>query len=364
MVPFFDYRPAYHAIRDEIDAAIRAVLESGTLILGPQVEALEEEFSAYVGLRRAVGVNSGTDALALALRALDIGKGDEVITVANAGVPPVAAIRMVGAMPRFVDVLPGSCLMDPGLLDAALTPRTRCVLPVHLYGQPAPLRAILEFASRHGLAVVEDCAQAHGARYDGKHVGGFGSIGCFSFYPTKNMGAYGDGGICVTDDPDLFRRLRMLRQYGFFEDRHAHCEGWNSRLDEIQAAILRVQLRHLDDTIHRRRELASLYSERLRGGPLRIPGEEPGGTHTYHLYVVRHRNRNQLTERLRTAGVGHGIHYPEPVYRMEAYGFFGVGPGRLPQTDLACNEVLSLPLYNGMESDTVALVARALRDPA
>jgi hypothetical protein len=237
MIPVFDFRPGYERHRAEFDAAIARVLASGQLILGPEVRAFEEEFAGYVDAALGVGVASGTDALVLALRALGIGPGDEVITVANAGVPPVAAIRAAGATPRFVDVHPDTLLLDPGGLERACSERTRCILPVHLYGHPVEMDAILDFARSRGLRVVEDCAQAHGARHRGKPVGGFGEIGCFSFYPTKNLGAFGDAGMCVTDDPKLAESLRMLRMYGFRDDRHAHREGLNSRLDELQAAI-------------------------------------------------------------------------------------------------------------------------------
>ena len=256
MIPFFDYRPHYQALRREIDEAVRRVIDSGRLILGPEVDAFEGEFASYVGTAGAVGVNSGTDALILALRALEVGPGDEVLTVANAGVPPVAAIRAVGALPRFVDVSPASLLLDPARLEQARTKRTRCVIPVHLYGRPAAMKQILEFASHHDLAVIEDCAQAHGARIDERHVGTFGSIGCFSFYPTKNLGAFGDGGAIVSNDPALLGRVRALRFYGFDAARSAQHEGVNSRLDELQAAILRVKLTHLEEDLASRRDLA------------------------------------------------------------------------------------------------------------
>ena len=360
MINYFDYIPGYLQIKDEIEKAIRRVIDSGQLILGPEVRAFEREFAAYTGVHGAVGVGSGTDALVLALQALGISPGDEIITVANGGVPPVAAIRAIGAVPRFVDVDPGTLLMDRTLLETALTDRTRCILPVHLYGQPAPMYPILEFAAAHKLRVVEDCAQAHGSFYDGRHVGGFGDIGCFSFYPTKNLGAFGDGGLCVTDDPALEEHLRMLRFYGFRNDRHAHCDGINSRLDELQAAILRVKLRHLSDAIETRREIARTYRNSLAGSSFRLTGEAKDGTHAYHLFVIRTPDRTQAIDALNRAAIGYGIHYPEPVHLMEAYRHLGGMQGDLPVTEAACDSVISLPIYPGLSLSDARRVADTL----
>jgi dTDP-4-amino-4,6-dideoxygalactose transaminase len=360
-VPFFDYRPLHRRLEAPIEAAIRRVVASGQLILGPEVRAFEAEFAAWVGARAAVGVASGTDALELALRALGIGAGDEVLTVANAGVPTVAAIRAAGATPRFVDVDPDTLLLDPAGLEAALTPRTRAVLPVHLYGQPAPLEPILAFARRHGLRVVEDCAQAHGARIGPRHVGSFGDAGCFSFYPTKNLGAYGDGGMCVTGDPEIEERLRRLRSYGFDAQRSALCEGRNSRLDELQAAILRAKLVHLDAVLEERRALARRYREALAGGACEPVAEREGVAHAYHLFVVRAAERERAQRALADAGVGSAVHYPEPVHRMPAYAFLGYAAGSLPRTERACARVLSLPLYPGLSDEALARAISALR---
>ena len=361
-VPYFDYRPGYLALKGEIDAAIQRVLASGQLILGPEVESLEREFAAYTACAHAVGVGSGTEALTLALLALGIGPGDEVITVANAGAPPVSAIRATRATPRFVDVMEGPLVLDPEQLRAALTPRTRCLLPVHLYGNAAPMDRILEFADRHGLPVVEDCAQGHGATYFKRHVGCFGRIGCFSFYPTKNLGAFGDGGMCVTSDPRLAERLRMLRQYGYRDDRHAHCDGVNSRLDELQAAILRVKLRHLDAAVTRRRELASIYLDGLRGSRFRLPEPVPGAQHAFHLFVIRADSRDDLAEELSRQGFGSAVHYPEPVHHMEAYR--ALGNDALSVTEEACRSVLSLPLYDGLEPEAARRIVRVLTGSA
>ena len=360
-VPYFDYRPEYRHLQNEIEAAIRRVLESGQLVLGPEVSAFENECGASLGVAWAVGVNSGTDALTLALRALRVGPGDEVVTVANAGVPPVAAIRATGAVPRFVDVRPDTLLMDPERLLAAITPRTRCVMPVHLYGQPPDLDAILEVADGRGVPVVEDCAQAQGATFRSRAVGSFGRIGCLSFYPTKTLGAFGDGGLCVTDDPELAEQLRMQRMYGFRGDRHAHCEGVNSRLDELQAAILRVKLRHLDESIARRRALADRYAAGLAGSGVELPGRTPKVTHVHHVLVIRTAKRARMIEALGNAGIGCRIHYAEPVYAMEAYRSLGYDMGDLPVTEQACQSVLSLPIWPGMEDGQVDQVVEVVR---
>lgn len=360
MIDYFDYRPEYERLRDEIDDAMARVLASGRLILASEVEAFETEFANYTGAAESVGVASGTDAITLALRALGIGPGDEVITVANAGVPPIAAIRAAGAMPRFVDVEPARLLIDTSRLEAALTPSTRCLMPVHLYGHPVPMKPVLEFAARHGLRVVEDCAHAHGARQDGRHVGTLGDAGCFSFYPTKVLGAYGDGGICITRDRDLAHRLRRLRMYGFDDEPVARVEGVNSRLDELQAAILRAKLRHLDENLAERRGLADRYAAGLAGSTLSHTAPAPGVDHAYHLFVVLVPDREATIRTLEQAQIGHGLHYPVPAHRMDAYRSLGVREGQLPVTERACARVLSLPLYPGLPTEAVDRVVSAL----
>lgn len=363
MIPYFDLASTWEAHREEIEDAIHRVLSSGRLILDAEVEAFEAEFAAYIGTRYAVGVGSGTDALTLALRAQGIGEGAEVITVGNAGVPPVAAIRAAGAMPRLVDVDAETLLLDVGQLERSRTARTRAILPVHLYGQPVDLDGVMSFAEKHGLAVIEDCAQAHGATYRGRHVGVFGNVGCFSFYPTKNLGAFGDGGLCATDDAELAARLRSQRMYGFREDGHAHEEGMNSRLDEIQAAILRVKLQYLDATIQVRRDLAARYREALAGSRFRHPGFTPGAEHAYHLFVVETPDRGAACAALDRAGIGYGIHYPTAVHRMEAYSFLGPDGG-LPSTERTADHVMSLPLYPGLDGGVVIRVVETLRSDA
>ena len=360
MVRYFDYRPEYRELKGEILAACRRVFESGRLVLGDEVQAFEQECSGYLEVRHAVGVNSGTDAISLALRALGVGDGDEVITVANAGVPTIAAIRATGATPRFVDVDPDTLLIDATALEGVLSARTRCVAVVHLYGQPVDLGAVIAFARRHNLRIVEDCAQAFGAKYDGRPVGGLGDIGCYSFYPTKTLGAYGDGGLCVTGDDGLAERLRMLRMYGYRDDGHAHIEGVNSRLDELQAAILRVKLRHFDQALLARDKIAERYLDGLATADCRLIGRTPKGTHVYHLFVIEVDDRDRVTAALRDRDIGFGIHYPEPVHLMQAYQFLGVHAGSLPVSERACRRVLSLPIYPGLADGDIDRVIDAL----
>jgi len=364
MIPFFDARAGYLALQPALDAAVQRVLRSGILILGPEVAAFEQEFAAFVGAPHAVGVASGTDAITLALRALGVGPGDEVVTVANAGVPTVAAIRAALATPRFVDVQPGSLLMDPGRLPAVVNAHTRCIVPVHLYGQVAALEPIRAFARHHGLTVVEDCAHAHGARLHGQHVGTLGDVGCFSFYPTKNLGAFGDGGMCVTNRPEIAERLRMLRTYGFHGgDEHARVEGVNSRLDELQAAMLRVKLAQLPAALAARRRLARVYDAGLSAAYRRLPPETAGAEYAPHLYVIQSSERSRIVERLRQAEVGWRIHYPVPVHTMAAYAFLGYQAGDLPMTERAADTVLSLPLYPELSEAAVHQVIAVLGAP-
>lgn len=356
MIPVFDLQRQYAMLKPELDAVIASVLARGRFILGEEVAAFEQEFAAYCGVAHAVGVGSGTEALQLALAAAGMGPGDEVITVAHTAVATVAAIELAGARPVLVDIDPGCYTMDPAQVEAVLTSRTRAIIPVHLYGGPADLEPILTLARRHGLLVVEDCAQAHGACYRGRRVGGWGDMAAFSFYPTKNLGAYGDGGAIVTNDARLAERARLLRQYGWQERYISSLKGLNSRLDELQAAILRVKLRHLDEWNSARRALASRYTERLAGSGLGLPVAPPDTEPVYHLYVVRHPHRDALQAYLQSQGIGTLVHYPVPVHLQPAYADLGYGPGNLPATEAAAREVLSLPLYPELglgELDTV-----------
>lgn len=347
--------------RQEIETAVGRVLESGHYILGEEVAAFEAEFAHYIGAAEGIGVASGTDALYLALLACEIGPGDEVITVSHTAVATVAAIHRTGATAVLIDVDPNFYTLDPYRLRAALTARTKAVIPVHLYGQSADLKPILEVAASRRLRVIEDCAQAHGATYDGQRVGSFGDLGCFSFYPTKNLGAIGDGGIVVTDDADLARRVRLLREYGWSRRYVSEEPGWNSRLDELQAAILRIKLRHLDMNNARRQALADSYTQLLSGSHLQLPGVREAGSHVFHLYVVRSSRRDELQDWLRRRDVAALVHYPTPVHLQPAYRQRVVLSDGLAETERAAREVLSLPMYPELSRLEVEQVATAVR---
>jgi dTDP-4-amino-4,6-dideoxygalactose transaminase len=363
-VPIFATKPQYQAIKAEIDAAIAEVLEVNFFILGRFLEAFEQEFASWLDVEHAVGVGNGFDAIHLALRACGIGPGDEVITVAHTAVATAVAISAVGARPVFVDIDPQTYCMDPTAAAAAITPRTRAIVPVHLYGHPADMGRLLDLARRHNLVVIEDAAQAHGARYQDRPCGTLGHAGAFSFYPTKNLGAYGDGGAVVTRDPGVARMIRLLRNYGWAEGKryYSAVKGVNSRLDELQAAILRVKLRHLDAWNERRRAIAARYTEALAGLPeLALPREQPWAYHVYHLYVVRTPRRNALQQHLQAYGVGTQVHYPVPVHLQEAYQELGYRPGALPETERAAGEILSLPLYPELTDAQVEHVCAGVR---
>jgi dTDP-4-amino-4,6-dideoxygalactose transaminase len=334
--------------RAEIDAAIARVLDSGVFVLGPEVEALEAEFANFVGAPFAIGVNSGTDALALALKALDIGPGDEVITVSHTAVATVAAIEQVGATPILVDVEERHLTIDLAQVKAALSPATSAVVAVHIYGHVCDLEGLASLCSQAGLALLEDCSQAHGAKYGDSHVGTFGDVGVFSCYPTKNLGAIGDAGIAVTKDEALARRIRRIRQYGW-EERNSSLEpGFNSRLDELQAAVLRVKLSGLDDDVRARRLIASIYDEALRASNLTAIGPRRGTSSAYHLYVVRHPRRDNLALHLEAFGIDSAIHYPFPVHSQVAYKSRIRHNPNMDVTNTAAREILSLPLFPEM----------------
>jgi dTDP-4-amino-4,6-dideoxygalactose transaminase len=365
LIAFNDLRAGYLALKAEIDAAVAAALDSGWYILGQQAAQFETEFAAYCGAKGGVGVNSGTDAIHLALRACDVGPGDEVITVAHTAVATVAAIRLAGATPVLVDIDPQTYTLDAQKLEDAITPATKAVLPVHLYGHAADLTAIEPIVRRRGLWLIEDCAQAHGATLDGKPLGAFGDLACFSFYPTKNLGALGDGGAVVGQDPALIERVRLLREYGWTPTQRyvSQVEGVNSRLDELQAAVLRVRLRHLDEQNAARRQLAAAYNELLPAAITR-PVERAGCRHVYHLYVVRvpgrMGDRDRVRRGLEAAGIGTGIHYPVPVHRQPAYAGGQVVTHDLRQTEQAADVILSLPMYPTLALAQVEQVAAAL----
>lgn len=360
MVPFLELKGEQDRIGSEVRAAVERVLSSGWYVLGKELEAFEEEFAEYLGVAHVVGVGSGTDAIHLALRALGVGPGDEVITAANTCVPTLAGISATGAAPVLVDVDEETLTLDPSRLTDAVGERTKAVVPVHLYGHPCDMDGIAEALAGRDIAVMEDCAQAHGARYRGRLCGGLGSAAAFSFYPTKNLGAYGDGGAVATDDAGVAEELRRLRNYGEVE-RYRHAgRGFNSRLDEVQAAVLRVKLGYLEEWNEARRVLAQLYGEALKELPVRLPAEAQWARHCRHLYVIRSSRRDALQAHLGESGIGTLLHYPVPIHLQEAYAFLGKGRGAYPQAERACDEVISLPLYPWLPLEAVAEVAGAI----
>lgn len=366
-VPQANPGAGYRALQGEIDAAVARALTSGWYILGQEGREFEAEFAAWLGTTAAVGCGNGTDALALALRALGVGPGSSVVTVSHTAVATVAAIEMVGATPLLIDIEPDYYTMDPGELVEVLEhppaglPPIRAVIPVHLYGQPAALEPIVAACRRHGVAVIEDCAQAHGARIGGQKVGTFTEVATFSFYPTKNLGALGDGGMLATRDTKRAADIAALRQYGWRTHYISDAVGVNSRLDELQAAILRVKLQHLDAQNARRRAIAAAYDAALGGTDLRPPLRREGVEHVFHLYVLRSRDRGALQARLREAGIGTGIHYPVPVHRQPAYcERVALGPSGCRQTAVAAGQVISLPLYPELSDQQVEQVCAAI----
>lgn len=361
-VRYWDYLPDYHRQREEILSVIDGVFGSGRLILGNRVADFEKRFAAFCNAGYGVGVNSGTDALFLALKALDAGPGHEVITVANTAVPTVAAIRATGARPVFVDVHDDTFLMDVAKIEAALTPRTYCLLPVHLCGQSVDMAPLLEIARSRGIGVIEDCAQAAGALYRGENVGSMGDMGAFSFYPTKILGAFGDGGMVTTSRDDLYRRLRRLRFYGMEGSYYAEEEGYNSRLDEVQAALLDFRLQTLESEMLARSALADAYHRGLAGvGDITLPVVGEGCTHRYYLYTIKTGRRDRLMAHLAERGIETRINYPTPVHLMRGYAFLGYLQGTLPVTERLAGESLSLPLYPSLPVDDVARVIEAVR---
>jgi dTDP-4-amino-4,6-dideoxygalactose transaminase len=359
VIPIVDLKAHYYSIKEEIDRAIAGVLESGQFILGKEVAAFETEFADYCGAAHAIGVNSGTSALHLALLAADVGPGDEVITVPFTFVASVAAICYTGARPVFVDIDVGSYTMNVAQAAAAVTPRTKAILPVHLYGQAADMDPVLELARRHSLTVIEDAAQAHGAEYKGRRAGGIGEIGCFSFYPTKNLSAFGEAGAVVTNNRAHADRIRKLRDWGA-EKKYEHLlKGYNYRMEGLQGAILRVKLRHLEQWITARRAHAAEYCRLLRGASVQLPCEMPYARHVYNTYTVSSEHRDPLQTELQAAGVQTAIHYPIPVHLQPAYADLGYGPGCFPVSEKAAREVLSLPMYPELTGRQIATVAEA-----
>ena len=360
-IPLVDLQAQYHQIKTEVLMAIENVLEGMQLFLGPEQEAFENEFAAYCGSQYGVGVSNGTDALALALRACNVGLGDEVITVAHTFIATVEAIVQVGATPVFVDVDPQTCTMDWHQLEQVLTERTRAIIPVHLYGHPAEMQPILAFAEAHKLWVIEDASQAHGATYQGKRVGGLGDIGCFSFYCSKNLGAYGEAGICVTQNAELAERLRLLRDHGS-RIRYQHdMLGVNARMDEIQAAILRIKLKYLDQWNAARQAHAHTYTQQLQDVVVAVPVVRAESTHVYHLYTVQVQHRDQFRQKLQQAGIATGIHYPVPLHLQPACAHFGYKQGMFPVTEAIAEHIVSLPMYAELTDEQLHRVIQTIQ---
>lgn len=361
-IPLVDLRAQYEPLKDEIRHAWDEALSSMRLFLGPNVQAFEGEYAAYLGVEQAIGVSDGTTALHLALRACNVGAGDEVITVSHTFIATAEAILLAGARPVFVDIDPLTYTMDPAQLEAAITRRTRAIIPVHLYGQCADMDAIMEIARRHNLPVIEDACQAHGAIYKGRRAGGLGTLAAFSFYFSKNLGAYGEAGMVTTNDAELARKVRMMRDHGSEKRYYHEMLGWNGRLDELQAAVLRVKLPHLEHWNALRRQHAATYQRALAGSGVQTPHAAAYNQHVYHLYVIRLAQREALRAWLNERGIGTGIHYPVPTHLQQSFASAGYALGSLPVTEQVAGEVLSLPMYPELTDEQIKGVAAAIRE--
>jgi dTDP-4-amino-4,6-dideoxygalactose transaminase len=360
-VPYLDLKAQYRSVKAEIDAAVSRVLENAQFVLGPEVAEFEREFAADCGTSESIALNSGTSALHLALLAAGVGPGDEVITVSFTFVASVAAILYTGARPVLVDIDPQTFTMDPSQLEAAISRRTKAILPVHLYGQSADMDSILAVARRHGLVVIEDAAQAHGAKYRDRPVGSLGDIACFSFYPTKNLGAYGEGGAVTTNNPEYAKKIRVLRDWGQDSKYHHVLRGYNYRMEGLQGAILRVKLRHLARWTEARRAIAAQYDRLLADCGVELPVEKPWARHVYHLYTLRSEDRDGLQSALKSEGIQTAVHYALPAHLQPAYADLGYGPGSLPQSEAAAQQVLSLPIYPELPEAGIAKVVAAVK---
>lgn len=357
----WDYRLEYESERADLLDAVDSVFRSGRLVLGESVSGFEAEFAAYHGVAHCVGVDNGTNAIVLGLQALGIGPGDEVITVSNTAAPTIVAIDAVGAVPVFVDVHPGTYLMDVGQVEAAITERTRCLLPVHLYGQCVEMAVLEDIAARHGLVILEDCAQAHAARHHGRIAGSMGAAAAFSFYPTKVLGAYGDAGATITSDAAVDASLRELRYYGMRDQYYVErTPAHNSRLDEVHAEMLRRKLTRLDGYVAARRAVAARYEQALAGTDVVLPAVAPGNEHSYYVYVVRHPRRDDIIEALKGYGVSLNISYPWPVHTMTGFAKLGYREGMFPVTEAAAKEIFSLPMYPSLPVDDQDRVVESL----
>jgi dTDP-4-amino-4,6-dideoxygalactose transaminase len=360
MIPFLDLRPQHAALGDELGAAVRRVLASGQFVLGEEVERFEDQFASYCGTRFAIALNTGTSALHLALLAAGIGPGDEVITTPMTFVATVAAILYTGARPVLVDIDPVTWTIDPAGIAAAITPRTRAILPVHLHGRVAAMHPIVSLADAHGLAVIEDAAQAHGAEREGRRAGSIGDAGCFSFYPGKNLAACGEGGAVVTNDARLANAVRLLRDWGQVAKYHHVVKGFNYRMDAIQAALLGVKLGHIEGWTEARRGHARRYDALLAGTEVAVPATSPNTRHVYHVYAIRVRERDGVRQRLSDMGIATGIHYPVPVHLQPAYADLGYRHGDFPIAERLAGETLSLPMYPELLPDQLSRVAQAI----
>jgi dTDP-4-amino-4,6-dideoxygalactose transaminase len=362
MIPFLDLKAQYSSIKEEVNVAIERVLESSQFVLGNEVAGFEREFATYSGAQFGVAVNSGTSALHLALLAADIGKNDEVITVPFTFVATVAAICYTGAKPVFVDIEPQSYTMDVNQIENAITERTKAILPVHLYGHPADMDPIMKIAKQYGLFVIEDAAQAHGSEYKGRRVGSIGDMGCFSFYPGKNLGAYGEGGMVVMNSNEYARTIRMLRDWGQEQKYHHVLKGYNYRMEGIQGAILRVKLRYLEGWTEARRAHAMRYNELLAQSSVQTPEAKSYARHVYHVFAVRTQQRDVLQQRLHARGIQTGIHYPIPVHLQEAHGDLGYKSGDFPNSEQAAMEELSLPMYPELSEEQIKITSTAVQE--
>ncbi|MEE4265733.1 MAG: DegT/DnrJ/EryC1/StrS family aminotransferase [Desulfobacteraceae bacterium] len=362
-VPFLDLKVQYRQIENEVLPMVTEAMQNGAFIGGPQVAGFEEEFAAFCDSRYCVGVGSGTDALRFALMAAGVGAGHEVITVPNTFIATTEAISQAGARPVFVDVDPATCNMDPEKIDAKITRRTKAIVPVHLYGQPADMDPILDIADRHGLAVVEDACQAHGALYKGRKAGSMGFAGCFSFYPGKNLGAFGEGGAIVTQDEATAKQMRMIRDHGQNEKYYHQIEGYNGRLDAIQAGVLRIKLKRLADWNESRRKNAVYYHERLAAIPgIQLPAEADYARSVYHLYVIHADRRDDLQRFLAEKGVATGLHYPRPLHLQAAYSHMGMPQGAFPASEHSARRLLSLPMFAELTREQVDYVADSIKE--
>jgi dTDP-4-amino-4,6-dideoxygalactose transaminase len=359
MIPFVDFRKEYETIREEMSAAITDVVENGWYILGEKLEKFEKEFSKYIGVRHGIGVNSATDALYLAVKVLGISESDEVITVSHTFQPTADAIVRNGAKPVFVDIDSDTYVMDASKIKEKITKRTKAIIPVHLYGHPVDMDQVLEIAKENDLRVIEDAAQAHGAEYKGRKVGGIGDVSCFSFYPTKNLGGYGDGGMLLTNNRELAEKFKAWRNYGQFKKYYHDFVGINSRLDEIQAAILSVKLRHLEKWNEMRRKNARFYNDLLENSNIVTPAEKEYARHVYHLYVIKHKKRDKLKQYLEEKGIQTLVHYPVPVHKQKAYEKYAHAT-RLPITEKICEEILSLPMHPFLKKEEIQTISSCI----